>query len=85
MSLGETLDIAAILSELRKQKREIERAIAALEGIKQPRKRARVQRRNNERVISIVRGVEKSLTPAAKETSRKGQIIRFPIMARRAR
>ena len=85
MSLGETLDIAAILSELKAQKREIERAIAALERIRQPRKRARVPRRNKQRVISIVCGVEKSLAPAAKETNQKGQVIRFPIMARRAR
>ncbi|PYX90420.1 MAG: hypothetical protein DMG68_01960 [Acidobacteria bacterium] len=81
------MDIATVLTELKKQRREIERAIAALEEIRpaQRRRAARVRpRKTGERVVYITRGLQATVESAVKQEKRKGRVIDFPV-ARRAR
>jgi len=84
---GGTLDIATVLSQLKKQRRDIDRAIAALEEIKPARRRApKTRARKSERVVSIVRGREKATRSGAfQREKRKADVLEFPVIARRAR
>ena len=84
---GETLDIATVLGELKKQKRELERAIAALEEIKPSRRRTAKprSRRPGDRIVSIARGRETVVSSAAAHREkRKAEVFEFPV-ARRVR
>jgi hypothetical protein len=81
------LDIATVLAQLKKQRREIERAIAALEEIKPARRRApKTRASKSEPIVSIVRGREKAVNSGAfQREKRKADILEFPAIARRAR